>query len=72
MLKNEFSARGADMDSFADSVQGTHAGAAAEELAEIIAEAIRRALPSIRVYVLESDITASQNAVKTVVEHSRF
>ncbi len=44
----------------------------ADELSEIIAAAIAKAIPSIKVYVLESDITSAQDAVRTVVEQSRF
>ncbi len=37
-----------------------------------LAEAIRAALGDLKVYVLESDITAAQTAVKTVVEQAKF
>lgn len=41
-------------------------------LKNIIVEALREALPEIKVYVLESEITATQNAVKAVVEQASF
>lgn len=44
------------------------AGITAQEVAEIVA----KVLGSLRVYVVESDITDAQNSVKTVVEQSTF
>lgn len=41
-------------------------------LKNIIVEALREVLPEIKVYVLESEITATQNAVKAVVEQASF
>lgn len=37
-----------------------------------LAEAVAKALGRVKVYVLESDITAAQEAVRTVVENSEF
>ncbi|MBR2424621.1 MAG: hypothetical protein IKB18_05565, partial [Tidjanibacter sp.] len=37
---------------------------------EELAEALRTALGQVRVYVLESDITAAQQAVRTVVQQA--
>ncbi len=72
MTGNELSAGQADRGSDAlKNVNGT-AAITARELSDIIAEAIRLAVPAIRVYVLEADITAAQGAVKTVVEQSKF
>ena len=70
MTLNDFSAAQADRESGA--LQKAAAGMTADELSDIIAEAIRRAMPAIRVYVLESDITAAQDVVKTVVRHAKF
>ncbi|MDL2319903.1 hypothetical protein LJC45_02085 [Alistipes sp. OttesenSCG-928-B03] len=47
---------------------GTQAGVTAEQVAEIIV----RTLSSLRVYVVESDITESQNSVRAVVEQATF
>ena len=41
-------------------------------LKNTIVEALREVLPEIKVYVLESEITATQNAVKAVVEQASF
>ena len=40
--------------------------------AKEIAEAVAAALGSLRVYVVESDITDAQNSVRAVVEQSTF
>ena len=72
MIKNEMSADGADTVRIAGSGRNISMEVAAGELSEIIAAALKKAIPSIRVYVLESDITAAQDAVRTVVEQSRF
>lgn len=37
-----------------------------------IADAVRAVLSEVRVYVLESDITDAQSAVKAIVERSSF
>lgn len=37
-----------------------------------VEQMIQNALSSLRLYVLESDITQAQNNVKTIVEHSTF
>lgn len=48
--------------------QPAAAGITAQEVAAIVAQA----LASLRVYVVESDITDAQNSVKAVVEQSTF
>lgn len=40
--------------------------------AEDVAAMIAAALSQIKVYVVESEITAAQNSVKTIVEQSTF
>lgn len=42
------------------------------ELAALIGDAVASALKQIKVYVVESEISMAQNAVKTVVEQSKF
>lgn len=42
------------------------------ELAGIIADAVLGILREIKVYVVESEITAAQNAARVIVERSRF
>jgi hypothetical protein len=37
-----------------------------------VQELIAQALSSLRVYVVESDITAAQQAVRTIVEQANF
>lgn len=48
------------------------APAAAPLTAEEVADIVIRTLGSIKVYVVESEITRAQEAVRTVVESSRY
>lgn len=48
------------------------AGAGKPLTAEDVARIVGNALASMRVYVVESDITAAQNSVRAVVEQATF
>lgn len=48
------------------------AAAAAPLTAADVAEIVVRTLGSIRIYVVESDITEAQQSVRTVVESARY
>lgn len=72
------------MDFYSNSTLGAVAGAfggdeeaacvAAEKTltAADVAEIVNSALASLRVYVVESDITSAQNSVRAVVEQATF
>lgn len=57
---------GADADADADGDAGRYATVAQVE------QIVRSAIASLRVYVVESDITAAQNSVRAIVEQATF
>lgn len=54
------------------AVESATAAAGAPLTAADVAEIVVRTLGSLRVYVVESDITEAQQAVRTVVESARY